>query len=136
MNNSTKNWSMLKKIKKGIKKINFFINSSFKFNKLSLASISILRCTPTRRFSRRLSYGGEMGLYNGCYSDEMLSNRHDYCSKKLNSLRSFKRVKSICLNNDYGEDVDKKADLFIEKFHHQLQIERQISLQLRYCNHN
>ncbi|KAF5461766.1 hypothetical protein F2P56_017839 [Juglans regia] len=34
------------------------------------------------------------------------------------------------------DDVDKRAEMFIANFYHQLRIERQISLELQYCRGN
>ncbi|XP_047165941.1 uncharacterized protein LOC124835106 [Vigna umbellata] len=34
------------------------------------------------------------------------------------------------------DDIDKRAEMFITNFRRQLQMERQISLQLRYCREN
>lgn len=34
------------------------------------------------------------------------------------------------------DDIDKRAEMFIENFHKQLQIERQISLELKYLRGN
>ncbi|XP_074315193.1 uncharacterized protein LOC141651376 [Silene latifolia] len=127
MSDSTNKWSLSRKIKRAIKKVNFFLKSSFKFDQWRFASI--LRCTPNnKRYTRHLSIG---------YSEETLTKEENDGNRLLSSLRSFNRVKSICLNdNDDVENVDEKADLFIQNFHRQLLMERQISLQLRYCNPN
>ena len=34
------------------------------------------------------------------------------------------------------DDIDKRAEMFISNFRRQLNMERQISLQLRYCSQN
>ncbi|KAI0511164.1 hypothetical protein KFK09_011789 [Dendrobium nobile] len=46
-------------------------------------------------------------------------------------LRSMSRVTSI--SSASSDDINLKAEQFIENFHRQLMMERQISLQLRYC---
>ena len=38
---------------------------------------------------------------------------------------------SSCIS--YSDDVDKRADAFIANFYRQLRLERQVSLELRYC---
>ncbi|WMV40334.1 hypothetical protein MTR67_033719 [Solanum verrucosum] len=51
------------------------------------------------------------------------------------STHCIQRIKSnIARNNDDDEkDVDQRAEMFIANFRRQLRLERQISLELRYC---
>lgn len=43
-------------------------------------------------------------------------------------------IRSTSCVSQEEDDIDKRAEAFITNFRRQLQIERQISLQLRYCN--
>ncbi|KAH9623889.1 hypothetical protein KSS87_022938, partial [Heliosperma pusillum] len=110
MSDATKKWSLSRKIKRAIKKVNFFLKSSFKFDQWRFASISILRCTPNKHYTRHLSFGDAkgVGLYNTCYSDETLIKEGNDGNRFLSSFRSFNRVKSICLNNNDGRFIHRK----------------------------
>ncbi|KAL2896821.1 hypothetical protein RDABS01_038606 [Bienertia sinuspersici] len=142
--NSTKKCSWLNKLKKAVKKINFLLTSTYKFSQWSLASISIFRAPSTRhRYTRHLSFNNESGIYHGCSEDSSMNEEsRDINSKRcLSSFRSFRRMKNFGSNNNdhniYGsEDIDRRADMFIENFYRQLRIERQVSLNLRYCSND
>lgn len=119
--------SLLCKLKKVVMKVNFLLSSGFRFSQWSLASI--LR-TPRkrRRYSRHVSFGDELGLYNGCSEEKPLFVSS---CKSFTCVRSFGRIRS---SNDSREDIDTRADLFIQNFHRQLRMERQVSLELTYCS--
>ncbi|XP_057418981.1 uncharacterized protein LOC130713209 [Lotus japonicus] len=61
------------------------------------------------------------------------------CSEETDSAGSVspsppclqRTLSSPCASSD--DDIDRRAELFIANFRRQLQLERQISLQLRYC---
>ncbi|XP_056690463.1 uncharacterized protein [Spinacia oleracea] len=136
-NDGTRKWSLLNKLKRVVKKLNVILTSTYKFNQWRLASISILRGSSTRRYTRHLSFKDEMGLYNGCSNDVLMNEDSNEINKRdLSSFRSFGRMNNYNKNNYGVEDIDTRADLFIENFHRQLRMERQISLELRYCNYN
>lgn len=146
---AAKKYSLLNKLRKAVKKLNFLlITSTYKLSQWSLASISTLRTPPTmRRYTRHLSFNNVLGrgIYHGCSEDDASELLNQDCTndhnnnKRLSSIRSFTRMKNNGLSNDSNvttEDIDFRADMFIQNFHRQLRMERQISLELRYCNND
>ncbi|XP_021739433.1 uncharacterized protein LOC110705808 [Chenopodium quinoa] len=135
-NNATKKLSLLNKLRRAVKKLNVILSSTFKYSQWSLISILRAPSSARRRYTRHLSFNDELGIYNGCSEDVLFNGESNGCDNRrdLCSFRSFGRMS---YNNNYGtEDIDRRADLFIENFHRQLRMERQISLELRYCNNN
>ncbi|XP_041022460.1 uncharacterized protein LOC121263563 [Juglans microcarpa x Juglans regia] len=106
------------RLKKAVKKLAFVL--SFKLRRWRLASI--VGCAFTRR---RLSFNDRVGLH-GCIEDDQGEK-----SDGNSSFRGVQRAKSFAYSDD---DVDRRADIFIANFRRQLRFERQISLELRYCN--
>ncbi|KAG0470712.1 hypothetical protein HPP92_017412 [Vanilla planifolia] len=51
-------------------------------------------------------------------------------------LRTISRAVSGSSVSSASDDINQRADEFIENFYRQLRMERQISLELRYCNGN
>ncbi|KAK6248085.1 hypothetical protein QUC31_019650 [Theobroma cacao] len=72
--------------------------------------------------SQRLSFTDRPGL-RACADDY---DSDDSGSRRLARTTSY-------LSED---DIDKRAEMFIANFHKQLQIERQVSLQLKYLRAN
>ncbi|XP_040374617.1 uncharacterized protein LOC121052804 [Rosa chinensis] len=64
-------------------------------------------------------------------SDETAGSEEDSGSSR--GSRHLQRTISYPSDQD---DIDQKAEMFIANFRRQLQIERQVSLQLRYCRGN
>ena len=59
--------------------------------------------------------------------------KDDKADRKCN-VREFKRTRSCCgWEDDDDDNVDERAEMFIANFRRQLTMERQVSLQLRYC---
>ncbi|XVE97261.1 hypothetical protein REPUB_Repub03eG0004900 [Reevesia pubescens] len=110
------NWSVMGRLKKAVKKI----NSLLRLN-LTKWSISCFLKSASSRRQLSLSFNDRLGLH-GCIEDEDQINERG-------SVRALQRVTS------YGadDDVDKRAELFISNFRRQLWLEKQVSLQLRYC---
>lgn len=106
---------LLGRLKRAVKKINFLIN--FNVNRWKLASVI------GASSRRRLSFNDRPGL-RSCVDDS---------SSNDGSNRGLQRTISYPLSED---DVDRRADAFIENFYRQLQIERQISLELKYYRGN
>ncbi|KAG6390592.1 hypothetical protein SASPL_148330 [Salvia splendens] len=100
-------WSLVNRLKRAVKKITFLLD--FNINRWKLAASS-----SKRRLS--LSFADKPGIRA--------------CLDEPDSSRSLQRTISYQSSDD---DVDTKADAFIANFYKQLQFERQISLELRYC---
>ena len=113
--------SLLTRLKRAVKKVRFLLDYSM--NRWHLASV--LRRASS---SKRISFNDRPGLRAACddgtiYSDE---------SGGSSSRSGIQRTMSF----PSDEDVDKRADMFIANFYRQLQLERQISLELQYCRGN
>ncbi|CAK9137982.1 unnamed protein product [Ilex paraguariensis] len=108
-------WSLLDRLKRAVKKISFLL--SFDINRWKLSSM--IGASSGR--SRRLSFNDRPGL-RACTKDTESSDS--------GSSHGLQRTLSFPSSED---DIDKRAEMFITNFKRQLQIERQISLKLRYC---
>ncbi|KAG8367713.1 hypothetical protein BUALT_Bualt16G0101600 [Buddleja alternifolia] len=117
-------WQLLSRLKRAVKKITFLLN--FNVNRFKL--ISNLRASSS---TRRFSFGDRPGL-RACVEDS------DPDDEPAGSSRSgLHRTTSYPSPSSSSEDdIDKRADAFIANFYKQLQYERQISLELRYCRGN
>ncbi|XP_057949144.1 uncharacterized protein LOC131144479 [Malania oleifera] len=121
------NWSLLSRLRRAVKKVTFLLG--FSVNRWCLTSV--LGGVWTYRGKRRLSFRDRPGLRACTYGDEAESGSgsslgSNSCSGRLERTRSYPMV----------EDIDKKAEMFIANFYRQLQIERQVSLELHYCRGN
>ncbi|KAH6779443.1 cotton fiber protein [Perilla frutescens var. hirtella] len=106
-------WSLVGRLKRAVKKIKFLLD--FNVNRWKLASL-----IGASSSKRRLSFTDRPGI-RACLDDSE--------PDEPGSARSLQRTISYPTSED---DVDKKADAFIANFYKQLQIERQVSLELRY----
>ncbi|KAG6596691.1 hypothetical protein SDJN02_09405, partial [Cucurbita argyrosperma subsp. argyrosperma] len=103
----------------------------FRLKKSAIKLTAFLRlCVARRQNSRRLrSFGSDdrtAGLRSFLEDERIVENR---------SVRKLERASSASYVN-FEDDVDKRSQIFIDKFLRQLRLERQISLQLRYCRVN
>ncbi|XAR51180.1 hypothetical protein NMG60_11005736 [Bertholletia excelsa] len=129
-------WILLGRLRRAVRKIRFLLN--FNLNRWRLASM-----IGTASGKRRLSFSDRPGLIDGAASGKNRLSFNDrpgliQCADDLDLSddspcssqgRSLSRTSS-CPSED---DINKKADIFISNFYRQLQLERQISLDLRYC---
>ncbi|CAK7354236.1 unnamed protein product [Dovyalis caffra] len=118
-------WSVFGPLKRAVKKINFLLN--FNFRKWRLASIlsSASSSSSSSGRMRRLSFNDRLGL-QGAIEDAESDNQNK-------PVRTFERVRSY---GSSDEDIDKRAEIFINNFRQQLLMERQVSLRLRYYRGN
>ncbi|KAL0013319.1 hypothetical protein SO802_000388 [Lithocarpus litseifolius] len=77
--------------------------------------------------SKRISFNDRPGLRAVCDDDTI-----DFEDSVGSSRSGIQRTISF----PSEDDVDKRADMFIANFYRQLQIDRQISLELQYCRGN
>ncbi|KAL2502191.1 hypothetical protein Fot_36039 [Forsythia ovata] len=113
-------WPLIGRLKRAVKKIKFLLNLNV--NRWKLASM-IGRSSS----KRRLSFNERPGL--GAFMEDTDPNNSD---QPVSSTRELQRTTSY----PSEDDIDKRAEKFIANFHKQLQLERQISLQLRYYRGN
>lgn len=128
------NWSLIGKLKRAVKKITFLLN--FDINKWKLASYMIGRQKHHHQlsFNEKILQKQPSGLNVICsdHEDNLGKNNANYDSaSSRNSFRGgLQRTMSYPSSED---DIDKRAEMFIANFYNQLKLERQISLELRYC---
>lgn len=117
-------WLLLGRLKRAVKKITFLLNVNV--NRFRIASMIIGRAPKDKR---RVSFNDRPGL-RACAEDLDLLD-----SPAAGSSRSggISRTTSLPSSED---DIDKRAEMFIANFYRQLQLERQVSLELRYCRGN
>ncbi|KAM5550883.1 hypothetical protein ABKV19_027297 [Rosa sericea] len=112
--------SLVSHLKRAVKKVRLIL-LGLKLQRWRIASV--LGCAATKR--RCLSFNDRLGLQGSIEVD----TSDDQNSSHLRRVHStISRSSSI----DY-EDVDQRADAFIANFRRQLRLERQVSLELRYC---
>ncbi|KAK6781577.1 hypothetical protein RDI58_019373 [Solanum bulbocastanum] len=110
----TQNWSLLKSLmSKATMKITFLLHK--------------WKLTSRRKHPIKLFKKSKSSLYDAIRNiDDEFEEQEGPCT------HCIRRTKSN--NNDDDEmDVDQRAEMFIANFRRQLRLERQISLELRYC---
>ncbi|XP_021893180.1 uncharacterized protein LOC110811107 [Carica papaya] len=113
------NLSLLGRLRTAVKKVKFLLN--FNVNRWRLASI-----IGASSSKRRLSFNdNKPGL-------------RAYVEFDTDSDESYSPASGLYRTTSYQseDDIDKKAEMFIANFYRQLRIERQISLDLKYCRGN
>ncbi|CAI9782957.1 unnamed protein product [Fraxinus pennsylvanica] len=113
-------WPLIGRLKRAVKKITFLLNLNV--NRWKLASMI------GRSLSkRRLSFNDRPGLR--AFMEESEPNN---CDPPGSSSKELQRTTSY----PSEDDIDNRADKFIANFYKQLQLERQISLELKYYRGN
>ncbi|XVF35741.1 hypothetical protein REPUB_Repub18cG0172400 [Reevesia pubescens] len=112
-------WSVMERLKKAVKKI----NSLLRLNLTKWRVSCFLKSASTRR-GLSLSFNDRLGLH-AC-----IDHQDEQSNQRANSVRALQRVASYGAADD---DVDQRAELFISNFRRQLWLEKQVSLELRYC---
>ena len=114
--------SLLTRLKRAVKKVKFLID--FSMNRWHLASV-LGRASSSKRIS---FINDRPGLRAACDDDTVYSDESGGSSSRSGIQRT--------MSFPSEEDVDKRADMFIANFYRQLQLERQISLEIQYCRGN
>ncbi|KAL4654621.1 hypothetical protein ACB092_01G393700 [Castanea dentata] len=115
------NLFLLTRLKRAVKNVRFLLD--FNMNRWRLASL----VGHASSSSKRLSFNDRPGLREACDDDTI-----DFEDSVGSSRPGIQRTMSF----PSEDDVDKRAEMFIANFYRQLQIERQISLELQYCRGN
>lgn len=119
-------WYLLSRLRRAVKKVSFLLNLNMnRWRIASMLSRSSSAVQRIRSFNDRPA-----GLTAACDSDE--NSEEDSVSSR-GSSRHLQRTISYPSDQD---DIDQRAEMFIANFRRQLQIERQVSLELRYCRGN
>ncbi|CAL5375253.1 unnamed protein product [Camellia sinensis] len=117
---------LLGRLRNAVKKLKFLLD--FNANRWRLASM-------IAKSNKRVSFNDRPGL-RACCEDDFVELFDSPGSSSLGGGSgrggTLSRTSS-CLSED---DIDKRAEMFIANFHRQLQLDRQISLELRYCRAN
>lgn len=125
-------WTLLGRLRKAVKKISFLLK--FDMNKWKLASMiggNTWRNNIQR--NRTLSFNDRPGL-RAFIGDE---DEDDDVSESSSWRGKGRRLeRTISYPSKEEDDIDKRAENFIANFYKQLQIERQISLELIYAREN
>ncbi|CAH8382941.1 unnamed protein product [Eruca vesicaria subsp. sativa] len=109
-----KDGSLLNRLRQAVSKVKFVL--SFKIN--SLWGLVPMLGSSSSSSSLRFSF-----------SDRAEENERDSTGSSRGALyRAGRRY-----DPSSEEDIDNKAEMFIANFYKQLKIERQISLELKYC---
>ncbi|KAL9339384.1 hypothetical protein Peur_068399 [Populus x canadensis] len=108
-------WSLLSRLRRAIKKVKIILNLDMSRWRLA----SMIGAASSRR--HQLSFNDRPGL-RGCEDIDDEEPEDPGSSKGLHRTISYQSE----------DDIDKRAEMFIENFRRQLQIERQISLELKY----
>ncbi|CAN1122540.1 hypothetical protein LINPERPRIM_LOCUS2785 [Linum perenne] len=134
---SERRWILFDRLKKAVSKLKVLLK--FDLHVWRLAG-SLLASSPSAP-SRVISCGSDLpGLAAACEDyDPLLRQDSDsdwYSPPASFSPPSSSRTelhRTISRRSSMEDDIDKKAEMFIANFRRQLRIERQISLDLKYC---
>ncbi|PIN20528.1 hypothetical protein CDL12_06770 [Handroanthus impetiginosus] len=110
-------WLLLGRLQKAVRKIKVLLD--FNINRWKLASI-----IGTSSSKRRLSFNNSPGLRG--FIEDSDSNDEPGSARGLHRTISYPSE----------DDIDKRADAFIANFYKRLQLERQISLEVKYYRGN
>ncbi|XP_031257315.1 uncharacterized protein LOC116115295 [Pistacia vera] len=116
-------WSLLSHLRMAVKKLKMLLD-------LNLSRWRIASMIGASSSHRLFSLNDRPGL-RACTEEDMESSWDE--SSSVSRSGSLHRTISYTSDQD---DIDKRAEMFIANFHRQLQMERQISLKLRYCRGN
>ncbi|KAF9662644.1 hypothetical protein SADUNF_Sadunf18G0075700 [Salix dunnii] len=107
-------WSMLSRLRRAIRKVKIILNLDMSRWRVA----SLIGAASSSR--HQLSFNDRPGLRGYADFDEIESE---------DSGGSMGLQRTISYQSE--DDIDKRAEMFIDNFRRQLQIERQISLELR-----
>ncbi|KAL5973986.1 hypothetical protein ACLOJK_030646 [Asimina triloba] len=107
-------WLSLRPLKRAIQTVRFLLGSSF--HKWRRLSSIVLRSPPISR--RQVSFHSPPSLTNCTIEDSV-----------ANPERTVGRIRRSV--SDGWDDIDSRADIFIDNFYRHIQFEREASLKLR-----
>lgn len=122
--------SLLNKLKRAIQKVKFLLS----FNPTRWV-VSSFRGSFTLR---KISFNAQPSLLD-CTIDSTPVDLHRWGSISSSVSRTTSNASQVSRtisNASSIDDIDKKAEIFIANFYKHIQLERQVSLDLRYCSQN
>ncbi|KAJ0985065.1 hypothetical protein J5N97_003421 [Dioscorea zingiberensis] len=124
---SGKGLLVLNRLRRGIQKVMFLL--TFNATKWFI---------PSPGLSRFIRYKDQPSLMDSCITDdEYYEVASSLCvSRTSSSASEISRTISSTSNDDSqssGDDIDMRAEVFIANFYKHIQMEREVSLKLRYC---
>ncbi|XP_062192102.1 uncharacterized protein LOC133895654 [Phragmites australis] len=138
--------SILGSLREAIKKVRFLLSSSAtRWMLLSSIARGGGRATPRRGISFNSPRPGLLDVEGSIVSPSPASSRTTSRSASMGTAttRSVSRTSSARTSSGGSpsssagdDDIDRRAEQFIANFYRQLQMERQVSLQLRYIRGN
>lgn len=123
-------WAVVRRLRRAVNKVRFLLN----FRLHRWLSSGVLGGSVSHR---RLSFGDRPGLF--LCTEDVESNDGPLAlgsgppSRQLSLQRT---ISSPTYSDQECDDINRRADIFIANFYRQLQLERQISLELQYCSGN
>ncbi|KAJ4813601.1 cotton fiber protein [Rhynchospora pubera] len=119
--------ALLNKLKNAIQKVKFLL--SFDATRWVLCSIRG-SFTP-----RKVSFKAQPSLLD-CTDDATPVDLYGWASNSASVSRTTSNASQVTRtssNVSSSDDIDKRAEIFITNFYKHIQMERQVSLELRYC---
>ncbi|KAK7347711.1 hypothetical protein VNO80_22250 [Phaseolus coccineus] len=117
--------SLLSRLRVAVKKVKLLLSATVLSHAWHAANI--LRGVSMSK--RQISFNDRAGLMICTPASAEETDSEGLISPPAHTLQ-----RTISCPSD--DDIDKRAEMFITNFRRQLQMERQISLQLRYCREN
>ncbi|KAI4376249.1 hypothetical protein MLD38_014034 [Melastoma candidum] len=119
--------SVIGRLKRAVKKVRLLID--FSIARWRIASLIGGRGAASSGRRRPLSFNDRPGLMYYTAGDESESEQDPGSARWSTGGGGIQRT----LSYPSEEDVDGRAEAFISNFYRQLRMERQVSLELRYC---
>ncbi|KAL2338626.1 hypothetical protein Fmac_013072 [Flemingia macrophylla] len=124
--------SLLSRLRTAVQKVKILLGATVLGHAWRAASI--LRRGSLGKRQMSLEDGGAAGLMICASSSSSSSSDSEDLVSVVSPTRSLQRTISYPSSDD-EHDIDKRAEMFIANFRRQLRMERQVSLELRYCAH-
>ncbi|XP_072980699.1 uncharacterized protein [Typha angustifolia] len=127
-----KRFLLLSRLRKAIQKVKLLL--SFNATKWMLSSIMASSPGP-----RQLSFKAQPSLLDCTVDSDYYELGSSFGPSRTTSsvisrsTSSASEITRSLSDNLSGDDIDKKAEMFIANFYRHIQMERQVSLELRYC---
>ena len=124
---------LLNRLRRAVKKVRLLL--SFDVQRWRIASMMIGGRSFDGRQQRRLSFNDRPGLAAACAAAEESGSEDSGGSSRGHHHQQLQRTVSYPSDHDQ-DDIDQRAEMFIANFRRQLQMERQVSLEVRYYRGN